>query len=54
MTGVQFAAGGRVSFLRHRVQTGSKVYQASYPMGIWGCFPGGEVVGAWIWPLTSI
>jgi hypothetical protein len=21
--------------------------------GYWGCFPGGEVAGAWSWPLTS-
>jgi len=32
--------------LRHRVQTNSCVYPASYLMG--------KVAGAWSWPVTSI
>jgi hypothetical protein len=38
----------------HRVQTGSKVHPASYPMGNKSSFPGGKAAGEWNWPLTSI
>jgi hypothetical protein len=37
-TGVRLPAGARISFLRHRVQTGSEVDPASYPMGTGGSF----------------
>jgi hypothetical protein len=31
--------------LHHRVQNGSGAHPVSYPLGIWGCFPGGKAVG---------
>jgi hypothetical protein len=31
--------------LRNRVQSGSRVHSASYPMGIGGVFPGGKAAG---------
>jgi hypothetical protein len=37
----------------HRVQTGSGVHPASYPMGTRGSFPEGKAAGAWSWPPTS-
>jgi len=40
--------------LRHHVQIGRRDHPASYPMGTRGSFPGGEVDGAWSWPLTSL
>jgi hypothetical protein len=40
--------------LRHRVQTGSAVHPATYPMGIWDSYPGGKAAGAWSWPVSSI
>jgi hypothetical protein len=40
--------------LHHRVQNGSGAHSASYPMGARGSFPGGNVAGAWSWPLTSV
>jgi hypothetical protein len=52
---VRFPAEARNFSLQHRnVQNGSGSHPASYPMGTRGFFPGGKVVGAWIWPLTSI
>jgi hypothetical protein len=48
-------AGGAGNFSLHRsVQTGSGAHPASYSMGIRGSFPGGKVIEAWSWPLTSI
>jgi len=47
----EFAGPGNFS-LHHRVQNGSGVYQASYPMGTRGYFSGDKVAGAWSWPLT--
>jgi hypothetical protein len=35
------------------VQTGSGTHPTSYSMGNGGFFPGGEVAGAWSWPLTT-
>jgi hypothetical protein len=43
---------GRVKNFLHVVQTGSMAHPASYPMGIWGSFPGDEATGAWSWPFT--
>jgi hypothetical protein len=40
--------------LHHRVQNGSGVQPAFYPMVTKGSFPGGKAAGAWSWPLTSI
>jgi hypothetical protein len=34
----------------HRVQTGSGVHSASYPMGAGGSYPGGKAAVAWSWP----
>jgi len=38
----------------HRVQTGSRAHQDSYPLGTSGSFSGGKTAGAWSWPLTFI
>jgi hypothetical protein len=43
---VRFPAGARNFSLHHRVQNGSGAHPASYPMGIWGSFPGGKADGA--------
>jgi hypothetical protein len=41
------ARGGAGNFsLHHRVQNGSGIHSASYPMGTRGSFPGGKV--AWV------
>jgi len=40
--------------LHHRVQNGSGVHPASYPMGTRGSFPGCKAAESWSWPLTSI
>jgi hypothetical protein len=45
MIGVRFPAGAGNFSLRHRVQTGSGVQPASYPMGIGGSFPEGKAAG---------
>jgi hypothetical protein len=37
----------RTFYLRHRVQIGSGVYPASYPMGNGGYFPRGKAAGVW-------
>jgi hypothetical protein len=37
----------------HPVQTISGVHPTPCSMGTWGSFPGGEVVRAWSWPVTS-
>jgi hypothetical protein len=37
---VRFPAGAGNFYLHHRVQNGSGAYQASYPMGTRGSFPG--------------
>jgi len=50
----RFPAGAGNFSLHHRVQNGSGTHPATYPMGIRGSFPGGKVVGAWIWPLTEV
>jgi hypothetical protein len=50
---VRFPAGA-AKCLHHRVQNGSGVHPASYPMGTRGSFPGGKSAGAWSWPLTLI
>jgi len=47
-------AGAENFSLHHRVQTGSGVYPASYPMGIRGSFPGDKAAAAWSRALTSI
>jgi hypothetical protein len=39
------AAAGKFS-LHHRVQNDSGAYQASYPVGTMGSFPGGKAAGA--------
>jgi hypothetical protein len=41
-------------FLRHRVQTGSRVHPASYPMGTRGSFTGVKATGAWSWPFHLV
>jgi hypothetical protein len=42
------------TFLRYnRVQNGSGVHPASYPMGTGVSFPWGKAAGAWSWPLPS-
>jgi hypothetical protein len=51
---VWFPAGDGNFSLHSRVQNGSGVHPASYPMGTRGSFPGGKAAGAWSWPLTSI
>jgi hypothetical protein len=43
----------REKHLHHRVQTGSGVHPASYPMGTRGSFPGGKAAEVWSWPHTS-
>jgi hypothetical protein len=40
--------------LHYRVQNGSGVHPASYPIGTRGSFSGGKAAEAWSWPLTSI
>jgi hypothetical protein len=50
---LRIPAGSRNFSLHHSVQTGSGAHPASYPMGTRYSFPGGEVAGAWSWPLTS-
>jgi hypothetical protein len=54
MIGVRFPAGAEKFSLRHRVQTGSGPYPASYPMGTAELFPWGKAAGVWSRPLTSI
>jgi hypothetical protein len=44
-SGVRFPVGTREFFLHHRVQNGSEVYPASYPIGTRGSFPGGKAAG---------
>jgi hypothetical protein len=51
---VRFPAGAGNFSHHHRVQNGSGVHPASYPMGTGCFFPGGKVAEAWGWPLTSI
>jgi hypothetical protein len=43
---VRFPAGAGNFSLRYRVQNGSGIHPASYPMGTRGSFPRGEVAGA--------
>jgi hypothetical protein len=43
---VRFLAGERFFSLLHRIQIGSRVHPASYPMGTDGDFPGGKSAGA--------
>jgi hypothetical protein len=43
---VQFPARAGNFSLHHRVQNGSGVHPASYPMGTRGCFPGDKAAGA--------
>jgi hypothetical protein len=51
---VRFPAGARNFSLHHRVQNGSGVHPAFYPVSTRGSFPEGKPAGAWSWPLTSI
>jgi hypothetical protein len=51
---VRFPAGAGNFSLHRCVQNGSGAHPASYPMGNRSSFPGGQVAGAWSWPLTSI
>jgi hypothetical protein len=51
---VRFPAGAGNFSLHHRVQNGSGVHPAPYPMGTRGSFPGSKAAGSWSWPLTSI
>jgi hypothetical protein len=51
---VRFLTGAGNFSLHHRVQNGSGVHPASYPMGTRGSSPGDKAAGAWSWPLTSI
>jgi hypothetical protein len=46
------AVAGNFS-LHRRVQNGSGIHPASYPMGTRSSFPGGKAARAWSWPLTS-
>jgi hypothetical protein len=43
---VRFPAGDGNFSLHHRVQNGSGVHPASYPMGTGSSFPGGKAAGA--------
>jgi hypothetical protein len=43
---VRFSAEAGNFSPHHRVQNGSGAHPASYPMGIWGVFPGGKAAGA--------
>jgi hypothetical protein len=43
---VRLPAGAGNFSLHHRVQNGSGVHPASYPMGTRGSFPGGKAAGA--------
>jgi hypothetical protein len=55
--GFRFDSGGGGGWefsLYHRVQNGSGVHPATYPVGTRGSFPGGKMAVAWSWPLTSI
>jgi hypothetical protein len=52
-SGVRGPAGAGNFSLHHRVQTGSRIQPASYPMGTRGSFPGSKTAGAWSWPITS-
>jgi hypothetical protein len=52
MTGVRFLAGAEIFSLRHRVQTGSGVHPAPYPVGTDGSYPGVKAAGTWIWPVN--
>jgi hypothetical protein len=40
--------------LNPRIQTGSGVHLASYPMETRGSFPSGKAARSWSWPLTFI
>jgi hypothetical protein len=44
-SGVRFPAGAGNFSLHHRVQNGSGVHTASYPMDTRGSFPGGKAAG---------
>jgi hypothetical protein len=50
--GVRVPVGQEFSLL-HIVYTGTGVHPASYTMGTGASFFGGEVAGAWSWPLIS-
>jgi hypothetical protein len=52
---VRSPEGARKGFFypRHRVQTGSGAYPASYPIGTGGSFPGGKVACSCPLPFTS-
>jgi hypothetical protein len=43
---VRFPTGAGNFSLHHRVKNGSGTYQASYPMGTRGSFPGAKAAGA--------
>jgi hypothetical protein len=43
---VRFPAGAGNFSLHYRIQSGSGVHPASYPMGTEGFFPGGKAAGA--------
>jgi hypothetical protein len=43
---VRFPAGAGNFSLHHRVQNGSRVHPASYPVSTTGSFPGGKAAGA--------
>jgi hypothetical protein len=49
----RFSAGSGNFSLHHRVQNGSGVHPASYPMDSRGSFSGGEAAGAWSWQPPS-
>jgi hypothetical protein len=51
---VRFPAAARNFSLHHRVQNGSGVHLASYPMGTRSSFPGVKASRSWNCPLTSI
>jgi hypothetical protein len=42
---VRFLSGAAKSSLHQRVQNGSGVHPASYPVGTTGSFPGGKTAG---------
>jgi hypothetical protein len=45
-SGARFPEGAGNFSLHHRVQNGSGVHSASYPMGTRGSFPGGKAAGS--------
>jgi hypothetical protein len=51
-SGVRVPIGAGNFSPHHPVQTCTRALTASYPMYIWGSFPGGKAAEAWGWPLN--